>query len=149
MYSVINDALNSGDCLDLVSVDINKCYDEIMYCETHNDVYDAGVKDTNFFLMSKLDEESYVKVKTPVGMTENFVIKKSILQGPVLVPIKCSTQTDTLERDCLNDNSNLNLRYKYKDLVGIPPLGLMDDVLTISKCGLPAMEMIAVVNAKN
>ena len=137
-----------GECIDVTSLDIRKCYDELMYSETHNDVYDAMITDDKFTLIAKLDEEAKVKVKTPVGMTPEFTIKRSIYQGSVLGPIKCSVSLDTLGRDSLKDNSEQCVVYKYKDAVEVPPLGMMDDVLSVSKCGIKSIEMNATINAK-
>ena len=149
LYSVMNEVKSGqGESIDVTSIDIRKCYDELMYSETHNDVYDANVNDDKFTLIAKLDEEAKVKVKTPVGMSSEFTIRKSIFQGSVLGPIKCSVSLDTLGRDCLKDSSDQSVVYKYKDAVEIPPLGMMDDVLSVSKCGLKSIEMNATINAK-
>ena len=75
-------------------------------------------------------------------------MRRSILQGSVLGPIKCSVSLDTFGRDVLSDASEYNVIYKYKDAVEIPPLAMMDDVLTISKCGLKSTEINATLNAK-
>ena len=149
LYSVMNE-VRSGKCesIDKPSIDIRKCYDELMFSETHNDVYDTNINDDNFTLMAKLDEEANGKVKTPVGMTSEFKIRKSIFQGSVLGPIKCSVSLDTLGRDCLKDSGEQCVVYKYKNAVEIPPLGMMDDVLTVNKCGLKSIEMNAIINAK-
>ena len=37
--------------------------------------------------------------------------------------------------------------YEYKQCVSIPPLEMVDDILTISTCGLQAVEMNAALNA--
>ena len=42
------------------------------YHETHNDLFDAGVRDDRFSLIAKMDETSIVKVKTPCGPTDSF-----------------------------------------------------------------------------
>ena len=78
LYSIFNEVKSGqGECIDTVSIDIHKCFDELMYSETHNDLYDTNIKDDKFALMAKLDEEAIVKVKTPVGLTPEFHNKKS------------------------------------------------------------------------
>ena len=98
--------------------------------------------------MSKLDEEATVKVKTPVGLTPEFTINRAIYQGSVLGPIKCSVSVDTLGRDVERDDSEQCVVYKYKNAVEIPPLAMVDDVLSVSLCGIKSIEMNAVINSK-
>ena len=119
-----------------------------MYSETHNDIYDVKIRDDKFTLISKLDDEAFVRVKTPVGITPEFTLKKCILQGSVLGPLKCSTTLDTLGRETLSDATEYSVVCKYKKAVEIPQLAMMDDILTLSKCGVKSIEMSVVLNAK-
>ena len=41
-----------------------------------------------------------------------------------------------------------NTTFSYKDDIGVPPLAMVDDVLTISKCGVESVEMNAYMNQK-
>ena len=149
IYSIINEIKTERkEDLEIQSIDIVKCYDELNYSETHNDLYDAGVKDDKFNLISKLDDECFIRVKTPVGPSEQFKMNELILQRSVLGPIKCSVQLDTLGRDSLSDTSEQSTVFKYKDSVEVPPLALMDDVLAVSTCGIKAVEMNASINSK-
>ena len=75
-------------------------------------------------------------------------MKRSIFQGSVPGRIKCAVSVDTLSRDCLSDSGEQCVVYKYKDAIEIPPLGMMDDVLSVSKCGIKSIEMNAFINAK-
>ena len=144
--SIINDVIN-GDAeeIDIELFDITKCFDEMGFEETHNDLFDAGVKDDRFTLIARMDEESYVKVKTPCGPTEEFVVKEIIQQGSVFGPLKCSVQIDTIGRDCIIEDECL---YKYKNAVRIPPLAMIDDILAVSKCGVESIEVNALINMK-
>ena len=68
------------------------------------------------------------------------------MQGTVLTPIKCSVQIDTLGKELLAENSDR--LYKYKGYVKIPALALIDDILTISDCGINSIFMNAAVQSK-
>ena len=95
VYSIINDVINgSSPPIDIQSIDINKCFDEMGYAETHNDLFDVNVQDRKFALIAKLDEEAEVIVKTPAGPTEEFKLKELIMQGIVFGPIKATVQID-------------------------------------------------------
>ena len=135
IYSIINEVKSDKkEDLEIQSIDIVKCYDELNYSETHNDLFDVGVNDDKFNLITKLDEECHITVKTPVGPSEQFKLNEIILQGSVLGPIKCSVQLDTLGRDTLSDSSEQCTVFKYKDSVEVPPLALMDDNLAVNTC---------------
>ena len=61
-----------------------------------NDLYDTGIKDDRFTLISKMNEKCNVKVKTPVGDTDRFTLKHIEMQGTVPAPLKCAVQMDTI-----------------------------------------------------
>ena len=59
------------------------------------------MQDDKFALISKLDENCKIVVKTPCGVKDMFELKKIVLQGSVFGPIKCSVPMDTLGKDDL------------------------------------------------
>ena len=146
VYSIINDVINGqASPIDIELFDIMKFFDEMWHSETMNDLYDTGVQSDKFAMIAKLDEDCYIKVKTPCGETEEFTLSQLVLQGSVFGPIKCSVQMDTLGRDCLAEDKGL---YKYKGMISVPPLALIDDVLCVSKCDVDSIEVNAIVNSK-
>ena len=52
---------------------------------------------------------------------------------------------DTIGKECLVEEK---LLYQYKSSVGIPPLGMADDLVSISTCGLQTVLLNAFLNAK-
>ena len=96
-------------------------------------------------MIAKLDENAKVVVKTPVGVTEKFGMKKKVMQGTVFAPIKCSVQIDTLGRDCLTNGDGL---YNYKDLVEVPALSMVDDIVGVTKCSDESVELNSIINSK-
>ena len=70
---------------------------------------------------------------------------KLLLQGSVFRPIKCCVQIDTLGRDCLAEDKCL---YNYKNIISVPPLALIDDIISVTKCNVDAIESNTVVNMK-
>ena len=85
LNSVVNDVINgdAGD-IEIQCIDITKCFDEMNYQETHNDFWDVCPKDNKFNVITKLDEEVSVKVKMPLGDTEEFKLKKLYFKGQYL-----------------------------------------------------------------
>ena len=146
VYSVINDVINgSSPPVDIQSIDIHKCFDEMWYAETHNDMYDVKVQDDKFALIAKMDQKANVIVKTPCGPTEEFTLEEIVMQGSVFGPIKSTIQIDTLGRDCQTHNQGM---FKYKNVLSITPLALIDDCLGFSTCSTDSVEMNAILNSK-
>ena len=44
----------------------------------------------------------------------------------------CSNTVDSIGKECLEDNKHL---YLYKGEVEVPPLAMVDDIVTFSECG--------------
>ena len=146
IYGIINDVKNgTAEDIDIQGYDIHKCFDEMNYEETHNDLWDVGVKNDKFAVIAKLDEQAEVVVKTPCGTTDKFNLKKSVMQGTVFAPIKCSVQIDTLGRDCLANGEGL---YEYKNIVDVPALSMVDDVIGVTACSDEAIKLNAIINVK-
>ena len=53
---------------------------------------------------------------------------------------------DSIARECLMDN-NVE-RFRYRRGVSIPPLGMIDDLATVTYCGSDSVTMNALINAK-
>ena len=108
-------------------------------------MFDVNVKDDKFSIIAKMDETANVVIKTPCGKTDEFTLNKLIMQGSVLGPIKSTITIDTLGQDCQNFNKGL---FKYKNMLFLPPLALIDDCLGFSKCGAGSVELNAIINTK-
>ena len=68
-------------------------------------------------------------MKTPVGNPQRGVITNAIIQGDVFGPMLCGKQIDEIGKECLQEDKYV---YKYKGEVDIPPLAMLDDLITIS-----------------
>ena len=68
------------------------------------------------------------------------------MQGDVLAPLISSLQVDTMGKECLEEDKHL---YHYKGLVPIPPLGLVDDLFTISICDYKTNLLNKYINTKS
>ena len=67
------------------------------------------------------------------------------MQGDVLAPLISSLHVDTFGKECMDEEKHL---YYYKGTVPIPPLGMVDDLFTISKCGQETTKMNEFINTK-
>ena len=65
------------------------------------------------------------------------------MQGTVWAGLMCTCSMDKLGKLAYSDTA---LLYKYKDKVEVPPLQMVDDVITASKCGNQVISTNAAVN---
>ena len=138
-----HEALKKNISVDLHLRDLSKCFDIMWSKDTMNDLYDLGVKDDRFVLISKMNEECKVTVKTPVGVTDEFTLTDIEMQGTVPAPLKCAGQMDALGRRCYTEEKYL---YKYNGSCLVPSLGFIDDTCAATQCGIQSVEMNALIN---
>ena len=144
---ILHDVLSkkSKEPVDIMVLDYKQMFDSECLFECLNDVYEAGVDDDIFALMYEANRENHVAVKTPNGLSRREIFKDIVMQGDVLAPLISSLQVDTMGKECMVENKHL---YFYKDLVPIPPLGMVDDLFTISNCGFKTTMMNQYINSK-
>ena len=147
--SIFNDIIhnkNNSQGVDIGIYDIAKCFDKMWYAETANDLFQAGVKNDKFILVANSNKECQVAIKTPWGsLTDRVTLNEIEMQGTVLSKIKCSVQVDLLGQDCIRENKGI---YKYKGCTSIPPLSMVDDVITVSNCGMDSIKVNGIVQSK-
>ena len=145
--SIIHDVLSkkSKEPVDIMVLDYKQMFDSECLFECMNDLYEAGVDDDIFNLVYEANRKNYVAIQTPSGLSRRDTFNEIVMQGDVLAPIISSLQVDTIGKECLQDAKHL---YYYKDRVPIPPLGLVDDLFTISTYGLQTNMMNTFINSK-
>ena len=82
-----------------------------------------------------MSKKAKIRVKTPVGTSEEKDIEDIVMQGESISSIMCSTSIDKMARDCPLEP------HKYKNAVDIPQMSFVDDVIDINKCGKKTQEM--------
>lgn len=94
----------------------------------------------------KSDFENYRGVFriTILRFIQRVTVENVIMQGTVWGTPSCVTTLDPLAEKAYNDPT---LTYKYKGSVAIPPLMMVDDVVTLSNCGTDSVIMNSTVNA--
>ena len=145
--SIIHDVLKrkSNKPIDVMVLDYKQMFDSECLYECMNDVYEAGVEDDTFVLMSEANRRSLVAVKTPHGISRRELFEDIVMQGDVLAPLISSLQVDTMGKECLEQKKHL---YLFKGIVPIGPLGMVDDLFTISECGFKTSLMNHYINFK-
>ena len=112
--------------------------------EAINDAYDIGFKNDKLPLVFLASESANIAVKSSTGLSSRSIIRNVIMQGTVWAGMLCTSTMDKLGKLVY---SNPTMAYKYRGKVVVPPLEMVDDVLTISKCGPTSIAMNALVNS--
>ena len=84
-----------------------------------------------------------LSVKTPNGQTKRIKIKEIIMQGSVWGPLCCTSTMDKIGKKAYTTGTPL---YNYKGLVAIPPLGMIDDEITMAKCSVDSTKTNSFMN---
>ena len=86
------------------------------------------------------------------GVTEPISIPSLVAQGDMFSPLEAAVQVDSITRKLEQEDKERveegvpGLLFRYKGIVPIPSLGLMDDNLTIAEAGFRAEEMNVFMN---
>ena len=108
-------------------------------------MHSTGLKNYKLSLLYLENENAQVAIKNNEGtLSKRVKVNKIEMQGTVWASLKCTSQQDKLGKKAYQNNDPI---YKYKQSVDIPPLGYVDDVLTIAKCGNDSVKNNAIVNA--
>ena len=78
IHAVINDAIGYQKVdIDIQFYDLSQCFDSMWHEETMNDLWDSmDIRDDKFSLISEMNKEVDIFVKTPVGDSEVFTVKR-------------------------------------------------------------------------
>ena len=123
---------------------MQKCFDTMWAQEAVNDAYDFGFQNNKLPLVHLANESAQIAVKSSTGISERTTISNSIMQGTVWAGMLCTSTMDKLGKIVYK---NPTMAYKYRDKVVVPPLEMVDDVLTVSKCGATSVAMNITVNS--
>ena len=124
--------------------DYRQMFDAIGLKEALSDIFDVGVKDDNFTLLFEANKDIRMAVKTPYGLTDRQMIENVVLQGDTFGSILASVQVDNICKEVVASDTG----YKYKDILDVSILALVDDLIGITKAGYQAQQMNAIINAK-
>ena len=95
--------------------------------------------------MYEASRNNFVAIKTPVGLTQRTNLQNIVTQGGTFGPIECANTIDKIGQKSISEGKNLLL---YKKIVRIPPLGYIDDILTMARCGTASLSLNAFVNTQ-
>ena len=125
--------------------DLEKCFDSLDLVECCNDMFETGIQNDKINVIYEGNRENQVAINTPSGKTERTSLPDILCQGASLPPLICGVSVDRLGKEA-NERKSENLP-KYKGSVPITMLSMIDDLLSISECGIKSIENNAYINA--
>ena len=124
--------------------DYRQMFDAIFLEEAISDLYDAGCKDDNLSLIYQANNIITMSVNTPHGQTQEQTLNDVVLQGDTWGSLLASVQVDSICQEV--DKSRLG--YRYKNVLSVSMLSLVDDLVGITNAGYKAQQMNAIINSK-
>ena len=80
IHGIINDVINGkSNQVCIQSMDVRRCFDNMNYFETNNDLWDTKVNDNRFSLISQLDRTCKAVIKTPCGNSKEITFNELVL----------------------------------------------------------------------
>ena len=144
LYAVINSAIKGElEAIDLQLFDVIKMFDKLWIQEVINDLYDANLKNDHLYLLYKENQKNSIAVKTPYRISKRFEVDDIVMQGTVFAPLQATTSMSQLDSLAYKRGKPL---LNYKDTVSIPALGMIDDIATVTKCGIDTVISNSVTN---
>ena len=127
--------------------DYKQMFDSMDLYEAVSDMFNSGVNDDSLALLYNANTEIKVRVKTPSGLSVEQQFPKLVLQGDTWAPIMASNQVDTFGKQLIEEEPSF--LYRYKGIVPVGVLGMIDDLAGISEGSMKAKELNAFINVKS
>jgi len=115
-------ALCTRKPVELILLDIKKCFDSLSLKYTINDLFDEKLTNDKLELLFKQNKFVKVKTLTLYEDTDVFDLNNVVMQGTIFAGLKCTTQLDKLGRKAYHEEEPL---YVYKNTVCVPPLEMV------------------------
>ena len=131
------------EAYDFQIYDIEKCFDKLWLQEVINCLYENGLRNDKLPLLFLENLNAQVAVKSNGELSNRVNIQEIIMQGSVWGSICCVVLMEKLGKMAY---SNPDLLFYYKNLVGTPPLQMVDDVMAIQKCSTKSLIINKTIN---
>ena len=134
--------------MDIQIYDVEKCFDALWLEDAMLDLYETlpdDARDEKLSLVYHMNKNNYVAVNTALGLTDRVNLTNIVMHGGKWGPFKCSNTIDKVGKKCVKAGKHL---YTYKGRVNIMPLGMVDDLLVVAKCGAESKDVNTFINAE-
>ena len=87
--------------------DAVKCFDKLWLKDCLLEMYNLGHDPNTLNILSEMNKETYIIIRTPVGNTDNIQVKEVVKQGTIFGPIMCCAETSTVS------SNGEEVKYRY------------------------------------
>ena len=146
LNAIIHDVMTSRNTKPVVVqfYDYSQMFDSINLQDAISDIYDTGLDNDTLDLIYKSNSEVSMAVKTPHGLTDRQVIRDTVLQGDKFGSLLASVMVDKIGQECMK----AGYHYSYKNSHPVGFLGMVDDIVGITKAGYKANQLNSFINVK-
>ena len=146
VHGIINSVINGKTgCVDLQIYDLVKAFDALWVADCMNALWDTlppEARDDRLGLLYQSSKTNLVAVNTAVGQSDRVNIPEIAQQGGTWGPMMCSNSIDGVGKFAKENKQS----YSYKNLVQVIPLAMIDDLISITSCGIKSIEMNISIN---
>ena len=108
----------------LTFADVQKCFDQLWLDDGIKDLWHCGVDVRDAIMIRNMNRTAQITIDTPVGTTEEFVVKNIVKQGTVYASDICGASMG-----CIN-KMGYGIRTMYGPDLEIGALAFVDDVVS-------------------
>ena len=146
LNGIIHENMKSKNMKPLVLqyYDYSQMFDSMDLKEAIRDMYNTGMDDENLVLLYKSNKEINMAVKTAHGLSDRQTVKDIVLQGDTFGSLMASVQVEKIGIESMKAGNF----YKYKNVLPVGFLGMVDDVVGITEAGHKASELNAFINIR-
>jgi hypothetical protein len=145
--AVTNSVMNGSQApIQVQIMDVETCFDKLWLQSTINALYEAGLTNDHLNLLYLENKNAQVAIKINNKLSRRINVKDVVMQGSVWGSLKCTTTMDILNKNILEQD---HLQYKYRGdpNIAIGVLGMVDDTLSISECGMKSILRNEAINS--
>ena len=147
MGAITNSVIN-GDSrpIQIQVMDIETCFDKLWLESSINSLYENGLRNDKLNLLFIENKVANVAVKVNDKVSTRFPVQKVVMQGSVWGGLKCTSQMDTLNK-IMKKKDSLLYKYRGDSNITVGVLGMVDDTIGVSECGVTSVEKNSVINS--
>ena len=127
-------------------MDIQTCFDKLWLEASINSLYENSLQNNKLNLLYIENKVGNIAVKVNDKVSKRFIANNVVMQGSVWGGLKCTSQMDTLNK-CMKKKDSLSYKYRGAPNITVGVLGMVDDTLGVSECGVTSVEKNALINS--
>ena len=76
--------------------DAYKCFDKLWLKDCLVELWRAGMREREVYMLYEMNKEAHILIETPVGMTDSITVHEIVKQGTIFGPKLCSVATEKI-----------------------------------------------------